>query len=101
MECPHCGETLPSKTCPDCGGEVPENSLYCLVCGAPFEEESPPAVADDESGLDFENRVLCPDGACTGIIESGRCTECGRAYDGSAGPEAEADAEGEVEESRD
>jgi hypothetical protein len=31
---------------------------------------------DDE--LDLENRVLCPDGTCTGIIVDGRCTECGR-----------------------
>ncbi len=99
MECPHCGESLPSKTCPDCGEEVPENSLYCLVCGVPFDEEDQPAVEDDESGLDFESRVLCPDGACTGIIENGRCTECGRRPGESGEPEA--GAEGEEEERRD
>jgi len=32
-----------------------------------------------EEELDLENRVLCPDGACTGVIgEEGRCKECGR-----------------------
>lgn len=90
MECPHCGETLPSKTCPECSEEVPENSLYCLACGASFEEESRPAVEDDESALDFESRVLCPDGACTGIIENGRCTECGRRPEEAAEADASA-----------
>jgi hypothetical protein len=99
MECPHCGETLPSKTCPDCGEDVPENSLYCLACGVPLDEEDRPAVEDDESGLDFDNRVLCPDGACTGIMENGRCTECGRRHGESGEPEA--DAGGKEEEGRD
>jgi hypothetical protein len=31
------------------------------------------------SADDFENRQLCPDGACTGVIgPDGKCKECGR-----------------------
>jgi hypothetical protein len=34
--------------------------------------------------LDLENRKLCPDGACIGVIgEFGRCKVCGLAYDGA------------------
>lgn len=35
---------------------------------------SPPAAAD------FEDRALCPDGSCIGLIgDDGRCKVCGRA----------------------
>jgi glutamate dehydrogenase/leucine dehydrogenase len=27
-----------------------------------------------------DDRILCPDGTCTGIIEDGRCSECGRPH---------------------
>ncbi len=91
MECPHCKEPLPSKTCPQCREEVPEESRYCLACGAPFDEEDhhQPSADEDTGGLDLENRILCPDGTCTGIIENGRCTECGKPYQGGGKPEAE------------
>ena len=35
------------------------------------------------SDKDWDQRILCSDGNCIGIIGSdGRCKECGRAYDG-------------------
>ena len=35
--------------------------------------------------LDLENRELCPDGACIGVIGAdGRCTECGRTREQAA-----------------
>ncbi len=38
--------------------------------------EEPEAAADDD---DWENRRLCPDGNCIGVIgPDGRCKECGR-----------------------
>ena len=37
-------------------------------------------IEDQDSGFDLENRVLCPDGTCTGIIVNGKCSECGTAY---------------------
>jgi len=55
-------------------------------------EEPRPVYADDDEDLDLDNRVLCPDGSCTGIIVDGRCTECGKAY-----PEG-SDAKGEAEQ---
>jgi hypothetical protein len=73
MRCPHCSEEIPGKVCPECDVVVPLASRYCMMCGAEFEEEQ----SDQDDALDIENRILCPDGTCTGIIVDGRCTECG------------------------
>jgi len=44
-----------------------------------ISDETPPA------GVDWENRTLCSDGNCIGVIGSdGRCSECGQPYDGPA-----------------
>lgn len=44
-----------------------------------------------DDSLDWENRRLCPDESCIGIIGSdGRCTECGRRVDPADGPTAPA-----------
>ncbi len=38
---------------------------------------------DDISDSDWDNRVLCSDGNCIGVIgPDGRCKECGKKYDG-------------------
>jgi len=76
MECPHCRQKITGRECPRCGRDVPEESLYCMYCGAEFERKNVSNPEDDE--FDFNNRVLCPDGACTGIIVDGKCTECGK-----------------------
>jgi hypothetical protein len=35
-------------------------------------------------GADWENRVLCSDESCIGVIgPDGRCKECGKSYEGS------------------
>ena len=47
-----------------------------MACGSSLEETS--SMEGDEEGFDLDNRVLCPDGTCTGIIVDGRCTECGK-----------------------
>lgn len=42
--------------------------------------KSVPTAGDDELPADFESRVLCPDGACIGVLsEHGTCKECGQA----------------------
>jgi hypothetical protein len=51
-----------------------------MMCGAPVLEPEQ-APSDSADAFDLENRILCPDGTCTGIIVNGRCTECGRSYD--------------------
>jgi len=82
MECPHCHEEIPGEECRDCGARVPLKSRYCMHCGTRLEAHAQgPTDHDDE--LDLENRILCPDGACTGIIIDGRCSECGKPFNGS------------------
>jgi hypothetical protein len=81
MKCPHCKREIPGSPCPDCGAVMPENADYCMECGS-FMGRSGEIIEGDGSEFDFENRVLCPDGNCIGIIVNGKCTECGRSYKG-------------------
>lgn len=56
------------------------------------------ATGPDAEDLDLEERTLCPDEACIGVIgPSGRCKVCGRAADlaGATAPVAPAPAESE------
>lgn len=74
----------------------------CKECGKPFEGEFTPVADngeyidtedetpdneedyseedhDDDGDLDWENRTLCSDESCIGVIGSdGRCKECGK-----------------------
>lgn len=77
MQCPNCKTEISGPPCPDCGKANPEEARYCMACGAMLEKALE-ALEDGEEAPDMENRVLCPDGTCTGIIVDGRCTECGR-----------------------
>lgn len=90
LECPHCGEVLGDLTCSTCHRSLPEGSRYCCWCGeelARDEEIShvaePGTAEEDEGPIDFDNRKLCSDGTCIGVIGSdGRCKECGKPYSG-------------------
>ena len=38
----------------------------------------------EDLSIDWDNRILCSDGNCIGVIGSdGRCKECGKEYEGS------------------
>ena len=87
MECPHCNEEIPGRQCAECGTTVPSESLYCMNCGMKLEEEAEDTVTQEDA-FDLENRILCPDGVCTGIMVDGKCTECGKTYQ-EAGSEEE------------
>ncbi|RPI79387.1 MAG: hypothetical protein EHM45_03085 [Desulfobacteraceae bacterium] len=79
LKCPHCDKEIEGKTCSACGAAIPAESRYCLQCGVSLINPSKAAgVSSDE--FDPDNRVLCPDGTCTGIIENGKCTECGKPF---------------------
>ena len=82
LKCPHCNKGIPGPSCPQCGTESPEGANYCLECGASLDK-SEEVFIDDEGNIDFENRVLCPDGTCTGIMVDGKCSECGNSIEGS------------------
>ena len=81
MRCPHCDEEIQGPVCPQCGAMAPEGANYCMECGSALEEPEEIPVSDDDDmddDLDLDNRILCPDGTCTGIIVNGKCVECGK-----------------------
>jgi hypothetical protein len=77
MECPHCNKEIPGIECSHCGTMVPEESQFCMKCGKSLVGGPEPEY-DDEEDFDPEERVLCSDGTCTGIIIDGKCSECGK-----------------------
>lgn len=80
MKCPHCDKEIPGSQCPQCAAITPEGSNYCIECGVSLRRKVEDIIEDD-NGFDFEDRILCPDGTCTGILVEGRCTECGKLFD--------------------
>ena len=81
MKCPHCGEEIPGSPCPECSAMNLEGANYCMECGFSLGQEDVDS-SEGDNGFDLEDRILCPDGTCTGIIVNGRCTECGKAVRG-------------------
>jgi len=77
MKCPHCEKEIPGSPCPECDSENPLDAGYCMRCGASLAQTVDEFTGDEEE-FDLADRVLCPDGTCTGIIVDGKCTECGR-----------------------
>jgi len=75
MICEKCGLETEAAQCNACGKEIVKLGPYCYLCGA---ELLKPAEVEEN---DFDNRVLCSDGACIGVInEQGVCKVCGKPY---------------------
>ena len=69
-------ERAPERATDAAHAEAPETAPK------PAESDGPDLMAEVEpsrdASFDLEDRVLCPDGVCTGIIgPSGKCNECG------------------------
>jgi hypothetical protein len=65
-----------------------KNKIFNSVAGPQdyeFEnEENSELLEDNENNAEWENRVLCDDGNCIGVIgPDGLCKECGKAYEGN------------------
>ena len=71
-----------TKKCPVCAETIKLEAIKCRFCGEKFDpNEVARKVAEIRNEDSFENRVLCSDGNCTGIIgPDGRCKECGKPY---------------------
>lgn len=75
IRCPQCDHQFPTILCESCGSENLKDSLYCCRCGVELGEE--------ETSSDWEDRKLCSDGTCIGVInEKGVCSVCGKPYTG-------------------
>jgi len=84
--CPACGAELESRACPACEKANPPDALYCCYCGEALSDFAGQGAGEKTEGdpFDLDNRVLCSDETCIGIInEHGVCSECGRPRDPS------------------
>lgn len=73
MKCPHCDQILPAVVCETCGGETPEGSIYCYLCGS--------LIRRQKVEIDSQERIPCSDGSCVGTInEDGICNICKKPY---------------------
>ena len=77
MLCEKCAHEVETVRCESCGKEVVRLGPFCYGCGTRLENKVEQA---EQSDLDFENRVLCSDGACIGVVEMGVCKVCGKPY---------------------
>jgi hypothetical protein len=73
--------------CKECGRpHEPTTGLSVERPAAPAPASAAPAAdpsSGDRAGDDWENRRLCSDGNCIGVIGAdGRCRECGKPYEG-------------------
>lgn len=76
MECENCSSEIRSKKCEACREKVPTWSKYCPLCGVVMPEKT---TKRDGDPMSMENRVLCYDGNCIGILDAdNRCTICGK-----------------------
>ncbi len=80
MECPHCHKEIAGKICTACGAETLLGARYCMQCGTLIENTGLDSTPDQDEEVDLDDRILCPDGTCTGIIIDGKCSECGKPY---------------------
>ncbi len=77
LECENCGFEARSQTCSACRERVPAWAKFCPLCGAGLRSEPAPEVTGDPFSM--ENRRLCPDGNCIGILGAdNRCVVCGK-----------------------
>ena len=73
--------------CKECGKSYDGSPVEDSVFEEDMPDEEDEIVEDeqqeDADGLGWENRQLCSDGNCIGVIGSdGRCKECGKAFEG-------------------
>jgi len=77
------GTVGPDGKCKECGkvyeGVLPEGHATPVAPPEPAEESVAAPAEEPVSDDDWDQRVLCSDGACIGVIgPDGKCKECGK-----------------------
>jgi|LSQX01.2.fsa_nt_gb hypothetical protein len=78
IKCRECNHEIEGVVCPGCSESTPEGGNFCINCGQRLRDENTGMADDYDDAMDMDDRILCPDGACTGIIIDGKCCECGK-----------------------
>jgi hypothetical protein len=75
-------QKVDTRKCPFCAEFVKIEATICRFCQKDLPPISYPAENTDiENTVTFENRVLCSDGSCIGVIgKDGNCNDCGKPY---------------------
>lgn len=70
------------KKCPVCAELIKLEAIKCRFCGEKFDPADVARQVTEARNEDsFENRVLCSDGNCIGVIgPDGRCRVCGKVF---------------------
>ncbi|MDR1922247.1 MAG: zinc ribbon domain-containing protein [Candidatus Adiutrix sp.] len=77
LECENCGHRPAGAPCEECHEAIPLWAKYCPYCGQAVKRADRPEDGGDPFAI--ENRRLCPDGNCIGILGAdGRCVVCGK-----------------------
>jgi len=91
----------PSGTCKVCGRAAPnwgdERKRGLVADATPSDDDQPDGEGTAEDAVAVRagdpERVLCPDGACIGVIgDDGRCKVCGKVEQTGGAKPSEADA---------
>jgi len=76
---------LVKKICPYCAEEIQPDAVKCEHCGEWLNSSiagSPQENLTNADVVTLDDRVLCPDESCIGVVNSdGICTECERTSD--------------------
>ncbi|PKN66764.1 MAG: hypothetical protein CVU54_17800 [Deltaproteobacteria bacterium HGW-Deltaproteobacteria-12] len=77
------GTIGPDGKCKECGkvyeGKLPERHDESVVQTVTAEKEKHVEPTGKDTDDDWDQRVLCRDGACIGVIgDDGKCKECGK-----------------------
>lgn len=77
-----------TKKCPVCAETIKLEAIKCRFCGERFDPtDVTKQVAELRKENSFENRVLCSDGNCVGVIgPDGKCNVCNKSYEPDVAP---------------
>lgn len=81
---PYEGELpIPAEDGSEAGDETDKGSAEAPTSGEQAPESEDPAAEEEEQADDWEERTLCIDGNCIGIVgPDGRCKVCGKPHPG-------------------